>query len=654
MSLLPTALHELLGYRQWVCHRNKVPLNPRTGDGASVTNPSDWGSYEEAIAYAASHNGVGIGFVLTTADPFACIDLDTHKTTDPTIIGRHNEIYNSFDSYCETSPSGKGAHIWVKGSIPSSTRSSHQHIEIYANERYMTLTGNAVKNVPIANCNGKLTRLWEQLQPQRAKGDGPFSSQPQTQSDDCVIQLCMRVATAAQFQTLWAGDISQHDNDGSAADLALMNLIAFHTDNKEQCIRIFRQSGLAQRVKDGKVKSNRDDYMKRTVDKAFDQKVPTSDALRDMVARMDPRIQSNVPLPHPLQIANADELEVIEMADTEIERIEWLVPDFVPKGKLTLVAGAGETGKTSLVLSLAAIASMGGTWPDGAPCETAGSVLIFSTEDDAPTTIFPRLIAMGANPKNIAVVAYNTSANKAKRRFDPAIDMPVLERHAIARGNVSLIVIDPITSAVTGDMNKTNEVRRGLQSVVETAAKVNCAVIGITHFTKNSEGRNPADRVIGSQAFAAYARMVLVAARDEQSSKRVLTRAKSNISLTGGGFSYLLREVVLAEKNIKTLAVVWGEQLQGSAREILASVEHKDEKDESAAHTQMDEAQAFLKEALKDGQRYQKHLVDEAKERLGIQERTLQRARQRLGVTTRKQSNGNWMWSLAPEPPDKT
>jgi len=123
--------------RQWVCHSNKVPLNPRTGFNASVTNPPDWTDYETAAFSAAANDGVGIGFVLTPADPYICIDLDTHKTTDQNIIALHEEIQRQFsNTYSERSPNG-GTHIWVKGSIPRSIKSPQQHIEIYDRDRYL-------------------------------------------------------------------------------------------------------------------------------------------------------------------------------------------------------------------------------------------------------------------------------------------------------------------------------------------------------------------------------------------------------------------------------------------------------------------------------------------------------------------------------------
>jgi putative DNA primase/helicase len=72
------------------------------------------------------------------------------------------------------------------------------------------------------------------------------------------------------------------------------------------------------------------------------------------------------------------------------------------------------------------------------------------------------------------------------------------------------------------------------------SAKLGAAILGITHFTKGSEGRAPIDRVAGSVAFGALARVVMIAARehdgdDGKPGPRVLMRAKSNIGPDDGG-----------------------------------------------------------------------------------------------------------------------
>lgn len=156
--------------------------------------------------------------------------------------------------------------------------------------------------------------------------------------------------------------------------------------------------------------------------------------------------------------------------------------------------------------------------------------------------------------------------------FDPANDIVRLRETASEIGGVSLLMLDPIVSAVKGDMHKANDVRRALQGVVDFAEQNLCAVVGISHFAKGGAGSSPADRVIGSQAFSALARTVLVAAKQEDSDQRVLARAKSNIGADEGGVSYTIEPCDIGD-GIEATRVVWGAAIEGSAREILGEAE---------------------------------------------------------------------------------
>jgi putative DNA primase/helicase len=102
------------------------------------------------------------------------------------------------------------------------------------------------------------------------------------------------------------------------------------------------------------------------------------------------------------------------------------------------------------------------------------------------------------------------------------------------------LIVDPVVSAVSGDGNSNTEVRRALQPIVDLAARLDCATLGISHFTKGSDGRDVVERVTGSLAFGAAARIVLAAAKlkgdDERTAGRIVARAKSNIGPDSGGF----------------------------------------------------------------------------------------------------------------------
>jgi putative DNA primase/helicase len=334
---------------------------------------------------------------------------------------------------------------------------------------------------------------------------------------------------------------------------------------------------------------------------------------------------------------------LLQCSTIQAKPITWLWNGYLPSGKLTLLAGAGGTGKSTIAFSFTGIVSNGGAWPDNSRCNTAGNVLIWSSEDDAADTILPRLMAVGANLSRCGIISGAVDEDGLRCPFDAASDMGRLREAVQQIDGIALLIVDPIVTAVTGDMHKANDVRRSLQAIVDFASEMNCAVLGITHFAKGTAGKNSAERVIGSQAFAALARMVLVTAKEEDSQNRVFTRAKSNNSEDTGGFSYTIEAGKLAGGIVAT-RILWGEPLKGSSRSILSEIEG-DSADEGSS--KLNQAKAFLLDKLKNGFVPQKELFEHAHEIEGITDGTMRRAGKALSITPRKLAmNGGWVWEL--------
>jgi putative DNA primase/helicase len=315
--------------------------------------------------------------------------------------------------------------------------------------------------------------------------------------------------------------------------------------------------------------------------------------------------------------------------------IRWLWPGWLAKGKLHILAGAGGTGKTTLLLGLIATITTGGLWPDGSRCTEPGNALIWSSEDDPADTLVPRLAAAGADLTRVHIIQGRINAQGDADPFDPANDIALLRATAHEIGGVSLLMLDPIVSAVKGDMHKANDVRRALQGVVDFAEQNLCAVVGISHFAKGGAGSSPADRVIGSQAFSALARTVLVAAKQEDSDQRVLARAKSNIGTDEGGVSYTIEPCDIGG-GIEATRVLWGGVIEGSAREILGDVEATDEErlDDS------DDPAEALRRILSAGPLTGK----DAKQLMtgnGYTQKQIRNARERLSIVTARSGFGS-------------
>lgn len=316
--------------------------------------------------------------------------------------------------------------------------------------------------------------------------------------------------------------------------------------------------------------------------------------------------------------------------------INWLWPQWLPKGKLTILAAPGGAGKTTMALGMAATLTSGGAWPDGTRCEQVGNVIMWSSEDDAADTLVPRLIAAGANLNRVHIVSDRVNAKGEMEPFDPATDIDTLRNAAALIGGVSLLILDPIVSLVKGDMHKANDVRRSLQVLVDFAEEMDCAVIGISHFSKGGAGTPASDRVIGSQAFGALARTVLVAGKQDNSDSRVLARAKSNISDDQGGCSYSIELCTIETDEghmIETTKVVWGDFIEGSASEILATIERREESESD------DDPVSALKAVLQAGRMSGKE-ANKVMAASGYTTKQTRTAREKLNVITTREGFG--------------
>ena len=338
------------------------------------------------------------------------------------------------------------------------------------------------------------------------------------------------------------------------------------------------------------------------------------------------------------------ELEVLRLSDVTEKPITWLWPGFIPRGKLTLLAGAPGTAKSTMSIDFASTLTRGGTWPDGTICFESGDALFWSSEDGVEDTIKPRLVAAGADCDRVYIPKIVTPKGQDPRPFDPACDIAQLRKLMERNPQIKLLVIDPVISAVTGDMHKANDVRRALQEIVHFAEDFDVSVVGITHFAKNSGGKNPAERVIGSQAFTAFARMVLVTVKDETTGECVVTRSKSNITTDTGGYRYHL-EVVnypdASERIIQTTKIAWGEPIEGSSRTILAEIEGGE-----SGSSKVDMAKEFLEKEFKRQNTQQPTAIIAKAKEYGLGETSVRNAATLLGVIRKKTGfAGGWSWS---------
>ena len=261
---------ELRNSNQWVCWRvetrdgkpTKAPVDPKNPSvHASSTNPATWGSFAQAVETAEAA-GYGIGFVL---DGFVGIDIDHGvKAGVPTPAAQR--IVKHFNSYTEISPSGNGVHIFLVGEWGSTGRrtklESGEGLEVYTTGRFFTITGRHVSGTPptVEEREEELdvfnTEYFSQVSAEEPEAT------PVDATDAELLSAARSAKNGDKFKKLFDnGDTSEYGGDESAADFALLVLLAFWTGrDKQRMERLFTASALGKRDKWA-----RSDYRSRSI-----------------------------------------------------------------------------------------------------------------------------------------------------------------------------------------------------------------------------------------------------------------------------------------------------------------------------------------------------------------------------------------------------
>lgn len=345
----------------------------------------------------------------------------------------------------------------------------------------------------------------------------------------------------------------------------------------------------------------------------------------------------------PIDIATASGVILTRGSAVTLEAVDWIWEKWLAAGKLHLLAGQPGTGKTTIALTLAATVSAGGQWPDGTPMQgTPGDVIIWSGEDDIHDTLAPRLVAAGADMHRIHLVEGMRSQGTTCP-FDPAIHLAQLSRAAENLPHPRLVLIDPIVSAITGNSHRNAEVRRGLQPLVDLAIRHSAAVMGITHLSKGTAGLDPIERITGSLAYAALARIVMLAVKSQDGKAGALVCAKSNIGPDGCGYKYeLLQDELPGHPHIAASYVVWGSAITGSARNVMDEHESPD----MGSISSCEAARSYLIALLAAGPVSSEDIRADALAN-GHSWATIRRAKQALGIlATKTTMQGGWSWQL--------
>lgn len=274
---------ELKALPQWVCWKlgginnekpTKIPVNSSTGANARANDPATWTTFEKTKEYYLKNcNGggaKGIGFVVSKEDPYLVVDLDHCRNPETGIIEPWaRDIIKKLNSYSEISPSGSGVHIFSKGELPGPGNKKGD-FEIYQENRYITVTGHHLTDTPLAieERQGEIIKIHREIFGQETRSTNTMSCGPSlSMTDDEIIAKARKARNGSKFEALYAGNTFGYFSR-SEADLALVALLAFYTQDPVTLDRLFRSSGLMREKWDRSVGQEKT-YGRTTVEKAL-------------------------------------------------------------------------------------------------------------------------------------------------------------------------------------------------------------------------------------------------------------------------------------------------------------------------------------------------------------------------------------------------
>lgn len=478
----------------------KVPGDPKTGKNIDDKDPANWVSFEQAAANAGRQGGVA--FCFGKRDPYCGADLDDCR--DPAtgeIEPWAWEIIRELDSYTEISPSGTGVKIYCRGVLLRSGKRGN--VEMYDHKRMFCVTGQHLEGTPttLRSAQEELVALNRQIWPEGEREgvyDIPDPVSPAL-DDSEVLEKVRKSKSGAKFERLWAGDLSDHGGDHSSADLALVSLLAFYTQNDVQLNRLFRESGLMRPKWDERHRGDGANYGVMTVEKALAGRKPEEcwmGAIKDQ----------NKPKSNTATITAAD------LLNKEFAPIKWVVPDILPEG-VTILGGKPKIGKSWLAFDLALGVSTRGTVLGDVAVER-GPALVLALEDNERRLQRRLKSLMRGGMGNRSVpedLHLATEYPRVGEGFEEAL-RGWLEDNSGAR----LVVVDtlkkvrPRVGANKGIYDADYE---ALEPLLPLAAEFGVSIL-VLHHTRKMDADDPVETLSGSFGLSGGADGIIVLKRD--------------------------------------------------------------------------------------------------------------------------------------------
>jgi KaiC/GvpD/RAD55 family RecA-like ATPase len=464
--------NEIKYLTQFVGHKNKVPINLKTGANASSVDPSSWVTFHQAVTRYKMYGCDGIGFVIKP--PYLGVDLD-----DCIENGVMNDfcknVISKLDSYTEYSPSGTGVHIICKGTIDQAIKKDTY--EVYREGRYFTMTGNVINNSLIMERTQEIKDL--------------FYTSP---------------TNGASNKPGWIAETLSTLQPGNLHNLSIKVIGKLHQNRwgKEDIFTLLKPH--IERVGGDLV------ALKERIESI--SKYPMAESIIKEASL------TNVTQQETYSISSFLALE---------DKVTWLVPGIISDKSLGFIAGLPETGKTWVCMDLAVeCARGGGYWLGKFPVKDAKVLYIDQerwkgeTKRRLSAIITAKTINKGSIESNLFIKSGTTIRLDLQHSFEAF-------KREIDKLKPSLIIVDSFTTFHTKEENNRKDIQEVLERVKQIRNEFGCAFLFVDHEGKSvfsDEDKTPnMAKMVGSIGKPAAAEYVLTVRKDGEGSMVYMTKS---------------------------------------------------------------------------------------------------------------------------------
>lgn len=333
---------------------------------------------------------------------------------------------------------------------------------------------------------------------------------------------------------------------------------------------------------------------------------------------------------------------LFRLSEVKPEKVQWLWPGYLPRGKVIIVEGHPSAGKSTLVSDIAARVTTGAEWPDGSPGIRPAGVLLLSAEDGLSDTVVPRLKAADADMDRVYLL--NEVEDEDGDMVMPSVPkhIPQIEKH-IKDNRVGLVIVDVLMAYLEGDSYRDQAVRKMLTPLAQMAARTGACIVLIRHLKKSGKKGSAIMNGSGSIGIIGAARgSFLVAVDEHEHEKRLFACVKMNIAKEPPTLAYRLIDT----PDLGVAHCEWEPDPVNVSAEDLGVKMPTDER-----RSEQDEATEWLVGYLDDngGSAPANKVIEDGKA-IGFSLDTLKKAKKAAGVDSMKsvRFDGAWSWIAPP------